>query len=731
MMENKPKKCYNPKPMAPVKKVAAQPADIIIEIGCEELPASYIEPAAAEFAAKIVALLDEKNVPHGEVAYYHTPRRLAVTVCGVAPKADDKIEEYTGPAVAAGRAEDGSFKPPAIGFARKLGLPPEKLSVKKLAKGEYFAAEIKIPGDKTEKILSDGLQGIISTIKFPKSMVWNETKFRFARPIRNILALYGSKIVKFSAGGVQSSAKTFGPGPGFGKKLTVSGTAKYLQALKNTCVLADHREREKLLRRALEAAAMSVKARVLFDEDLVSEVNSLVEYPTALAGRFDKKYLALPEEILITCMKKKQKFFALRTKEGALSENFVAVKNGISSGVERIVAGYEKVLTARLEDALFFYKNDLKLSPDAMAAKLSGVTFRERLGSMADKTARVRKLAVSFADAAGLKEDAKKNAARGAELAKADLTSEIIFEYPELCGIAGAIYAKNAGENDTVVSIIREHYRPSAADSDGTVPSGAEASIVAIADRADTIAADFAIGIIPTGSEDPYGLRRAAAGLLKILLEKNISLPLNLIFAEALRGLADGGDERTKKTISSDIDGTLAKIKDFIRLRLETIFQESGRGIDEIRAALAAGFDDVPDAAARAEALGAAKNDKAFEQITVSLKRAGNIIRQAQKAGTDVKTLAVDETLFAQDEEKELSGAVESLLNDFEILRKSRNYPEALTLLTKLAVPLENFFNKVMVMAPEANLRGNRLALLSRIVERYRLIADFSELKGA
>jgi glycyl-tRNA synthetase beta chain len=373
----------------------------------------------------------------------------------------------------------------------------------------------------------------------------------------------------------------------------------------------------------------------------------------------------------------------------------------------------------------------MKLSPDGMAAKLSGVTFRERLGSMAGKTSRVKKLAMSFAAAAGLSEESKNNTGRGAELAKADLTSEIIFEYPELCGIAGAIYAKNAGENDTVVSIIREHYRPSPADGDGAVPSGAEASIVAIADRADTIAADFALGIIPTGSEDPYGLRRAAAGLLKILLEKKMSLPLNLIFTEALRELSGDENNETKKLIAANIRDTLSKILDFMRQRIETIFQEGGFVTDEIRSALAAGFDDVPDAAARIDALSKAKRGKAFEQIIVSLKRAANIIRQAQKVGKGDEIFSLVPALFVEKEETELSAAIDSLVNNFENFKKSKDYLGALNLLSGLSVPLENFFNKVMVMAPEENLRRNRLALLARIVERYRLIADFSELKSA
>ncbi|MDI6756399.1 MAG: glycine--tRNA ligase subunit beta [Endomicrobiia bacterium] len=723
--------------MTPSQKAAETPSDIIIEIGAEELPALYIEPAAEEFARMVSELLDAKNVRHGDFSYTHTPRRLTVIVPEVAAKATDKTEEFIGPAVGAGRSNDGSFKIPALGFARKLGIPPEKLIIKKLPKGEYFAAEINIPGGKTEKIINDAMPGIIARIKFPKSMVWNDTKFRFARPIRNILAIYGKKVLKFEVAAIKSSNKTFGAGPGFGKKIVITTASKYFQTLKNTCVLADHKEREKLLRRALEAAAGSVKARAIFDEDLAREVNSLVEYPTALVGRFDKKYLALPEEILVTCMKKKQKFFALRTaKDGSLTENFIAVKNGISAGVDRIVAGYEKVLAARLEDALFFYNNDLKLGQSPMASKLDGITFREGLGSIAGKTARVKELAVSFAGVLGLDGDAVKNIARGAELSKADLSSEIIFEYPELSGIAGAIYAKNAGENDKVCSIIREHYYPALA-GDGALPSTTEAAVVAIADKADTIASDFYLGIIPTGSEDPYGLRRVAAGLLRILLDKKIGLAVygeNVrgIFSEAVDKIVPAGEKRAN--VRAEI---LVKIQDFLRQRLETIFQERGFAADEIRAALAAGFDDIPDTAARIEALSVAKRESAFEQIIIPVKRAANILRVAR--GEDNKAAktpeavnygaATDEALFVEIEEKELSAAVDSLIEKFNYFKKSKDYLGALNLLSGLAAPLENFFNKVKVMAPEENLRRNRLALLNRIVERYRAIADFSELK--
>ena len=770
-----------------------KPESLLIEIGVEELPVAYIEPAAREFEALVCKALDESKIPHGESLYWHTPRRLVVFVKDVHPAAPDRQEEFVGPSLAAGRVISGSgevkFLPAAVGFASKFGLKPEELLVKKTPRGEYFAASVTIPGIETVELLSsqDKIPSIIKRLRFPKTMVWNSSGFRFARPIRNLLVLYGSKAVvcALDGGTVISNRfkKTFGIGPGFSKKIIIPSADKYKDTLKNNgCVIVDHKERAARLASGLAAAAKRQNAVLVSSETVSSlkgeegsprphkeeslgnkeeqtlfdEVNSLVEYPVCVAGSFDEKYLALPEEILVTCMKKKQKFFALYSDGGAgfsqrdgkeyapnadgkrkIINKFIAVKNGVSSNLEVIASNYEKVLTARLEDALFFYKNDLNKPVEDLIKKLSGITFHEKLGNMLEKTMRVERLAEKLAVSsyetsavASPQQESLQDIKRGARLSKFDLATEIVFEYPELSGVAGAIYARAAGENDKVAKIIREHYLP--IYSDDEVPSIFESSIVAIADKADTVAADFWVGIIPTGSEDPYGLRRSASGILKILFLKKINLSLNKIFQEALDGVVasvpSDSDDRGKKR-----EETIRLIMDFFAARLEAMalaMSDEKFSVDEVRAALGGGFDYLPDFFARLAALRDIKREKNFESILISVKRAANIIRQAEQSGLKIlEDMAdADESLFMEDEEKRLYRSIGDVALRFEDLKKEKDYIGALKLLLTLSQPLEDFFNKVMVMCHDEKLRVNRLRLLGKIVSLYSPVADFSKL---
>ncbi len=733
------------------------PETLLIEVGTEELPPAYIESAAKDFLTFVVDLLAENKIPHGEGCYWYTPKRLVAFIKGVHPCAPDREEEFVGPPESVGRVIDEKgvikFLPPAIGFASKFGLKPEELILKDTPRGRYFAVSITIPGARTTKILSSGIGSVLSKVKFPKMMVWNSSKFRFARPIRNLLVLYGTRaVVCEDVAGISSNRfkKTFGIGPGFSKKIIISSADKYKDTLKNNaCVIVDHKERKERLYNAVIQAAKRQNAVVAEEyrtdnnvgEDVINpsgqtlfdEVNSIVEYPVCVVGSFDENYLQLPEEILITCMKKKQKFFALRSlSDGRIMNKFIAVKNGISSNLEEITFNYERVLVARLEDALFFYKNDLNKSIDELVeTKLPGVIFHEKIGNMFEKTLRVERLAEKIAKFCGLPTETIEDIKRGAHLCKFDLTTEMVFEYPELAGIAGAIYAAKKGEAQKVVDVIREHYLP--VSSGDKLPSSSEACVVSIADKADTIAADFSVGIIPSGSEDPYGLRRAALGILRILAGGRINIPVTKIFEMAL----DEIYQTNNKNITKQKSEVLNQISDFMVARLEAMAllqtdKDGGKvfSVDEVRAALGGGFDDVPDFFVRVRALHDIKEEKNFGSILISIKRAANIIKQAQESGVEVlrQEVGVDVSLFVDEEEKKLHSKIEEVSRQFEELRSARDYIGALRLVVSLSQPLEDFFNKVMVMCEDEKLKINRLRLLGEIVSLYSPIADFSKL---
>lgn len=695
-------------------------SDFLIEIGTEEIPASYIKPAAEQFASELIQLLDEKKISYKKLSSAYTPKRLVVLAEGVAPKAQDCIDEYVGPAVSAGKSPDGKFLPPAIGFAQKYGLSPAELKVKTLPKGDYFVAVIKTTGEKTQKILEKELPSIISRIKFPKSMVWEETQFRFARPIRNILAFYGTKSLKVNLAGVKSSKTTFGLGPGFSKKITIKSATGYFDTLRNHCIFVNYEERKKHLLRALEMAVKSLKLeslQLIYDEELLDEVTNLIEHPVAVVGSFDEKYLKLPQEILITCMKRKQKFFALK-KNGKIVNHFIAVKNGISSNIENIRLGYEKVLVARLEDALFFFNNDIKSSFDRWIEKLKDVIFNEKLGNMYQKVLRVVSLSKYLAERLNIPEDERKNIERAAMLSKADLVSEVVFEYPELSGVAGRIYSDKKGEPQKIIEIIEQHYWPST--SDGQLPKTLSGGVVAVADKMDTLTGNFSIGFIPTGSEDPYGLKKQAIGILRIFEHYNIEIPL----AEVI--------EKSLDLYPEILEGKRESVKDellsFFRQRLETTLEGYGYRYDEIRAVLAAGFENIPDVLRRISALKKIRSDPQFEHIAIIFKRASNIIKQFRKLSPTTTLCAVKEEKFKEPEEAELFTALNNLEINLKTLLSKNDYAGAFKMLVGIGEKLDRFFDNVLVMTPQEDIKLNRLSLLSKILNLYLPIADISHI---
>jgi glycyl-tRNA synthetase beta chain len=693
----------------------------LLEIGTEELPASYIEPALRQMTQLAEKLFAARGLAVGRLTTYATPRRLTLYIGDLAEKSADRVEEATGPAAKAGRDAAGNFTMAAKGFAAKHGIPPEKLETKMTEKGEYLCVRTKIPGEKTERILPAIFTELVTKIYFPKTMTWEASHFRFARPLRSLLALYGDKVVRFAVAGVKAGNTTRGLHTITAKKIAVKSPDAYAGALRNNCILADVAERREVILKNIETTAKRARGTALTDPALVDEVNFLVEHPVAVLGHFDEKYLKLPPEVLITCLKKKQKCFAIQSEGGALSNSFIGIRNGISEHQETVREGYERVLTARLADAEFFFKKDTQTTLASKTERLKGVRFQEKLGSVYDKTRRIEQIAVYLA---GLFEPgspyhvAAEDIRAAAALAKADLTTDMVFEYPELQGVIGRIYAQHDGAPVPVSRAVEEHYWPLTAE--GALPQEPLAVILSLADKIDTLVGDFAVGLIPTGSQDPYGLRRLGTGIVRIILEKELPVPLDGLVRTAFALLPEPIRMNT---------GAPAQVMDFFGQRLENLWTAGGFRFDEIRAVMASGFGDVQDAARRLAALKQIRAQADFAPLAGAFKRASNILRQAEKQHIAVPE-AVREDLFREDAERDLARAAQQMAAEIQALLERRDYAPALQKMVGLKGEVDRFFDKVMVMAEDEAVRANRLAILRYTTGLFFRILDFSLLQG-
>lgn len=698
--------------------------DLLLEIGTEELPATYIEPALKQIEALSKRFFSEERIPFKEIKTYATPRRLILFMREVARKQDDHVREVLGPSNKVAFDSQGSPTKAAIGFAKSQGVEVGDLVTRKIEKGEYVFALKKEPGRTTLKVLPKILKQIITGISFPKSMRWPQSDIRFARPIRWLLVLYGTNTVNFSLGKLKAARLTRGHSLLSTKTIVVKNVAKYEELLKNNHVIIDQEKRKKTIEKAITNAIRETKGKLLEDKELLDEVNYLLEYPTAVLGRFEEKYLKLPREVLIICLKHHLKYFSLLDSGGSkLLPYFVALKDGISEYMDNVREGYQRVLTARLEDAEFFFKQDSKRKLDENVEKLKRVVFQEELGTLYDKTQRVIKLSEIIAGLANA--DCKKSTLRRiALLCKADSVTEMVGEFSELQGIMGREYARISGEEKIVADGIYEHHLP--LSSSGELPHSLEGAVVSIADKVDTIAGDFCVGFIPSGSQDPYGLRRQAQGITRIILHKKLALPLDILIDEAL-GLLKKSAHFSRSRLA-EISEVKNQILRFFRPRLESILTEAGINYDEIDAALAVGFSDLVDAELRARSIHKLRKSPDFEPIIIAFKRAKNILKQAGERKIKVQSSHFSEKALKEIEEKNLCEGFNRIKKETEKLLKEKEYQGALEKLVSLRKPVDDFFDKVMVMVEDKKLRNNRLALLNRIVDLFCKIADFSKI---
>ncbi|MEC0181438.1 glycine--tRNA ligase subunit beta [Paenibacillus peoriae] len=688
--------------------------DLLFEIGLEEVPARFIPNAIQQLKERMAAWLDSSRIAYGTVEVYATPRRLAVLVKEVAEKQEDINEEVKGPSRKIALDEAGNWSKAALGFARSQGVDPEQFTFKELGGVEYIYATKSSVGVPTAEVLSEGLLHILHAMTFPKFMRWASYDFKFVRPIRWLIALFGSDIINLEIAGVQSGNVTRGH-RFLGQDAVVERPADYVEVLRKQHVIVDIEERQALIVKQIEALAAEKDWTIAIKDDLLEEVLYLVETPTVLFGGFEPSFLNIPKDVLVTSMREHQRYFPVLDRAGELLPYFVTVRNGGSQSLEVIAKGNEKVLRARLSDAKFFYEEDQRLEIKDALSKLESIVFHEELGTVGDKVRRIRRIADALAEKLRVSPDTQESVSRAADICKFDLVTQMVYEFPELQGVMGEDYARKAGEKEEVARAVFEHYQPRFAGE--TVPSTNAGAIVSIADKIDTITGCFSIGIIPTGSQDPYALRRQAAGIVQILLDRKLSATLSDVFNIAI------DVHRNLGNMKRSADEIRKELHDFFGLRVKKLLSETLR-YDVVDAVLAAGFDDVASVVNRGDALMAAvQTGDRFKSTVESFNRVSNLAAKAVHK-------SVNTGEFTEQGEKALYEAWHGVYESYNAALREGDATQALALASSITPAVTAFFDSVMVMAEDDAVRNNRLALLAAIDSELKRFADFSKLVG-
>ena len=687
---------------------------LLLEIGSEEIPAGYIQPALEALSTGLLKKLADKRIDCGPARTFGTPRRLAVEIQSVSEKQQSVTSEVTGPPVKVAYDKDGKPTMAAVKFAEKVGVPVGKLTAKQTAKGDYLCAKVTERALSTRTVLKEMLPDVILSLPFPKTMRWASGKIAFARPIISLLALFGSQSIPIALDGLKSGRTTLGHPMMSPGKIKVASPEDYEGVLREARVIASFDERRKMVFEQITRAAESVDGRLLPDEGLLDVVTNLVEYPVAVAGSFDGSFLDLPREILITSMREHQKYFAVVDTDGNLMPNFIAVNNTLPKDTDLVRKGHQRVLRARLEDARFFYTSDLEGSLDSWVEKLHSVLFQAKLGSVYDKVQRVINIASYLAEAVSEDESLKTHATRAAALCKADLVSQVVGEFPKLQGVMGRVYSLATGEATEVATAIEEHYRPT--QSGGQLPESLPGALAAIADKIDSICGCFHVGLIPTGAADPYALRRQSVGILQILLDKNIQISLTDLIHTSL-ALFDKND-------ASETGETASQVLNFFKGRMASMLQENGYSKEVIAAVTEISVDHVPNVWRRTAALESLKTRPDFEPLAVAFKRVVNIIKKADPN----EGRGINEVLFEDPSETALLAEFTRVKGLVSSKLDRGVFDQALLDIASLRPAVDAFFDGVMVMAKDDRVRNNRLGLLRAIADLFALVADFSKM---
>ena len=679
---------------------------LLLEIGTEEVPAHVMPGILSQLKENAAKTFEELRIEYKNIKTLGTPRRSALLVEGLAEQQADLSKENRGPAVNIAFDADGKPTKAAQGFARGQGVKPEEL----VTKDGYVYAMVHEKGGQTVDLLGDTLKGLVDGLNFPNNMHWADLDYKFIRPLRWLVALYGQDVIDFEVANVKSGRTSRGHRFLSEGDFEIANAEDYVEACRKASIIVDQNERCEMIRQQIAEVAAANGGQAEVNEDLLEEVLYLVEYPTALCGKFDEKYLALPAEAVITPMRDHQRYFPV-LKDGQLLPLFITIRNGGKEHLETVQHGNERVLRARLEDAQFFFDEDRKKTLEQHGEKLKTVVFQDGLGTIYDKALRLEVLAGYIADAIGANEQDKKDAVRAAKLAKADLVTGMVTEFTELQGVMGREYALLDGETKAVAQAIDEHYMPRfAGDSQ---PASVAGRIVSLADKIDTIVGTFSRGLIPTGSQDPFALRRQALGIVNMLKEAQYHISLSQLVAKAMELLkiADAGQQAK---LQNDV-------ADFMKLRLKNVLADAGIRYDVVDAVFVT-VDDIYGVFLRAQAVNeAVKQD--MEKTIQAFVRTGNIARKAE----DVQA-AVETGLLAEQVEKDLYKAYEDAASKVEKEVAAQDYAGAIATLSQLAAPIDAFFDGVMVMDKDEKIKNNRLGLLKLVDNLICQVADFSKI---
>lgn len=684
--------------------------DLLLEIGLEEMPARFITDSINQLASKVEKWLNTNNIGFEEIKLYSTPRRLALLVLNVDERQEDSEEEAKGPAKKIAMAESGEWSKAAIGFTRGQGLSVEDIYFKEINGVEYAHVKRFIKGKETFELLVE-LKAIISGLTFPKNMRWADRELRYVRPIKWLVAMFGNEIIPFEIAGAETGITTRGHrflGEG---EIVLSNPQEYEEALLGQYVVADAQKRKEAIISQLEKIEEENGWAVPVDEDLLEEVNNLVEYPTALYGRFEDEFLEIPSEVLITSMKEHQRYFPVKSKSGDLLPHFITVRNGDHLHIEKVARGNEKVLRARLADAAFFYREDQRMQIDAALDKLKNVVYHEEIGTIAEKSERVRKLVGLIADRMEFSPEILKNADRAAQISKFDLVSQMVYEFPELQGIMGEKYALQKGEKPEVAAAINEHYMPRNAED--SIPGSPAGALVAISDKLDTIVAFFSLGIIPSGSQDPYALRRQATGIVQTLIEKKWNITLENLVGLSLNLVTEAG------IIKRNDEEVYHDLIQFFKLRVKHLLQERGIRYDLIDAVLGGEIGIVSELIEKADTLQDASRNEGFKESIEALSRVLNIASKKDVLGD------IDPEIFESEYEQKLYEKYLDLGKKAEDGMDAASYYQ---LLVDIKPAINDYFEHTMVMADQAELRENRLNQMAALAVLIMKLAKVNDI---
>jgi glycyl-tRNA synthetase beta chain len=684
--------------------------NLLLEIGLEEMPARFITDSIDQLASKVENWLTNNNIGFESINLYSTPRRLAVLVMNVDERQEDSVEEAKGPARKIALSEAGEWSKAAMGFTRGQGMTVDDIFFKEINGVEYAHVSKFIKGQETSALLVE-LQTIITSMSFPKNMRWADLDMRYVRPIKWLVAMFGSDVIPFEIAGVQTGKVTRGHRFLGEDEVTISSPEEYEETLLGQYVVADAQKRKDAILSQLEKIEEENSWTIPVDEDLLEEVNNLVEYPTALYGRFEEEFLEIPSEVLITSMKEHQRYFPVKSAEGELLPHFVTVRNGDHLHIEKVARGNEKVLRARLADAAFFYKEDQKLQIDTALDKLKNIVYHEEIGTIAEKAERVRKLVNLVADRLEFAPEVIKAADRAAQISKFDLVSQMVYEFPELQGIMGEKYALQKGESPEVAVAINEHYMPRNAED--SVPGSPAGALVAIADKLDTIISFFALGIIPSGSQDPYALRRQATGIVQTLIEKRWSISVENLVGLSLNLISETGI--AKRSEEEVYHGLIQ----FFKLRVKHLLQERAIRYDIIDAVLGGEIGTVSELVQKADALQSASSDEGFKESMEALSRVLNIASKKEVLGD------INPELFENEHEKNLYDKY------LELGRKTENGVDASAyyqLLVSLKPEINQYFDNTMVMSDNLEIKENRLNQMAALAVLIMKLAKVNDI---